>query len=72
MTETLTAGRKFSGSALRDLRVKAGFSQTLLGNKIGTSYQAVGLWETDRTVPKVRYLPRLADALGCKIDDLFE
>lgn len=64
--------RSFSGKAVRRYRETLNVSQVLLSRKLGVSDASVGVWETGYAVPRVDKLPRLADALGCKIDDLFE
>lgn len=55
-----------------ELRKARGMSQTALARALDISTQAVGAWEVGRNVPKTEMLPRLAQALGCTIDELFD
>lgn len=69
MTETI---RAFTGSGVRSRRETLGWSQTVLGQRVGVSDVAVRSWECGWAIPKANKLPTLAEALGCTIDDLFE
>lgn len=57
---------------IRALRTKTIMSQTELSEKIGVSQQAVANWESGKASPRADKLPKLAEVLGCKIEDLFE
>ena len=39
---------------------------------MGVSQQAVGKWERGESLPRAEQLPKLAELLHCKIDDLFD
>ena len=55
---------------LRQLRGEAGFSQRVLGEKLGVSQQTVAGWESGRTAPNRRYVARLVDVFGVTSDYL--
>lgn len=57
---------------LRSRRIAAGLTQGGLANLMGVSYQAVGKWERGESFPVAAQLPALANALHCRIDDLYE
>ena len=56
---------------IRDLRQSAQISQSQLAEQMGVVRTAVVNWETETTLPKARQLPRLAQVLGCSIDELY-
>ena len=56
---------------IRSYRLKKGFTQEQLANRLGVSPQAVSRWETSDTMPDTALLPDLAGALETSIDALF-
>ena len=46
-------------------------TQNALAKKIGVNQSAVAQWENGLTVPRASILPRIADALGVSIQDLY-
>jgi len=46
-------------------------TQEEFGNILGVSAQAVSKWEKELCYPDITFLPDLAAALGCGIDDFF-
>ncbi len=48
------------GERIADLRKKNGFSQEMLGEKLGVSRQAVSKWESDAALPEIDKLVELA------------
>ena len=52
-------------------RKKSGLSQDELANKLGVTFQAVSKWENAKAAPDIAFLPIMADAFDCSIDDLF-
>lgn len=60
------------GKKIKELRAKQNLTQGALALKLGCSQQAVGQWESGVASPRVEQLPRIAELLHCKIDDLFE
>lgn len=57
---------------IRSLRTKAGLSEGQLAASMGVATQIVKAWECETYLPHARELPRLAQVLGCNIDDLYE
>lgn len=51
-------------------RKKAGLSQDAVAKQLGVSSAAVCQWETGKTEPRAKLLPKIANAYGCTIDDL--
>lgn len=61
--------------SLKELRVKAGLSQSQLANEVGISVRTIQDYEQGRSDINGIGLARakkLADALGCKMEDLLE
>lgn len=56
---------------IKRLREAAGMTQAELANKIGVTQPIVASWETGVKSPRAAKLPKLAQILGCTIDDLF-
>jgi putative transcriptional regulator len=59
-------------TTLKQLRKKAGLTQTELAQAIGTSQGAVGHYETGIKAPKLGKLPAIVNALGVTVAELFE
>lgn len=57
---------------LRDLRRQAKKTQMEVAERAGVSQPTYSTWETGRFLPNSKFLPALAAALHCTIDDLFE
>lgn len=55
-----------------EVRKARGLSQTALARRLDIATQTVGAWETGRSMPQAALLPRIAAALDCAIDDLFD
>ena len=56
---------------IREYRLAADMTQAQLAERVGVQYQSVSKWETGVSMPDVMLLPKIADALGVTIDDLF-
>lgn len=56
---------------IEEKRKAAGIKQGDFAQKIGAKQTAVCNWETNRSDPPVKYLPKIAEVLGCSIDELF-
>lgn len=70
--KTKAAPGPFSPSKLRDLRDKKGLTRRALSDTTGITEGAIYGYESGQYPPGGDVLPKLAAALGCKIDDLFE
>lgn len=55
---------------IRACRKAAGMTQGELAEKIGVARNTLAMWETQRSNPRIGTLCKLADALGCTVDDL--
>jgi DNA-binding XRE family transcriptional regulator len=62
---------RFDAAALATRRATAGLSQAELGARVNATQQIVSYWERGVYTPSADYLPALADALGCPMEDLF-
>ena len=51
-------------------RERAGMTQTQLAERLGVTQGAVSQWEKSTTFPRMPMLIRLADVLGCTVDEL--
>lgn len=56
---------------IKECRERLGLTQQQLGAETGVAPFVVENWEREAYLPLSRQLPRLAQALGCSIDDLF-
>ena len=57
---------------IKQLRLKSGYTQDELANKIGVSAQAISKWENQVTTPDITLLPILSEVFGVTIDELFD
>lgn len=62
--------RRFDRLALRTLREAQDLTQPQLADKAGIPLDTYRDYEQGRSNPSVPRLMRLADALGCSLDDL--
>lgn len=60
-----------SGTTIKELREKQGFTQLELAEKIGVSDKAISKWETGKGLPDITMVEPLADALNISIIELF-
>jgi len=51
-------------------RKKAGLSQAQVAKELGVAPAAVSQWETGKTVPDSRRLPKIAELFNCSVDEL--
>jgi transcriptional regulator with XRE-family HTH domain len=58
------------GERVKDLRLAKDWSQTDLGYEVGVDPQTIRRIEKGRQDPSLSIIVALAQALGCKIDDL--
>lgn len=48
-----------------------GLTQQELADRIGVNRSALAMWEAEKSWPPSALLPRIAEALGVSIDDLY-
>ncbi|MBF0548536.1 MAG: helix-turn-helix transcriptional regulator [Candidatus Riflebacteria bacterium] len=70
MARPLTKPRAKQGERLLKLRLEAGLSQVELAELIGEPQQNVAYWERSEKPPRSDSLPRIAKALGVKVEDI--
>jgi transcriptional regulator with XRE-family HTH domain len=71
MPRKLTKPRPTQGARLAALRRDAGLSQIELARLVGEPQQNIALWEQSDRPPRSDVIPKLARALGVRIEDLF-
>jgi transcriptional regulator with XRE-family HTH domain len=57
---------------LKNLRRRKFLTQKELAAKVGVSYQTVQTWEAGTAQPRLRHIPKLADALGLEPGQLLD
>jgi transcriptional regulator with XRE-family HTH domain len=70
MPRTLSRARPEIGAHLVDLRKAAGLTQTDLGELVGVPQQTIAFWEQSSKPPRSEALPKLAKALGVRVEAL--
>ena len=58
--------------SIKKIRLSRGYTQKYVAYKTGVSQQAVVKWESGITAPTYPHLKRLAKALGCTVDELYD
>ena len=58
-------------SKLEKLRKDKGMTQATLAKSLGVDQSAVCLWEKGKTLPRADVAIRLANLLGCTLDDIY-
>ena len=56
---------------VREIRKSLGISQSELAQKVNVNQTAVSQWERGIVTPSLDNAKRLADVLGCTIDELY-
>lgn len=51
-------------------REKRGITQAELADRLCVTQGAISQWETGKSFPRAELLPKLADILGCTVDEL--
>lgn len=59
-------------SKIRRLRLKRGMTMKQLGERVGKSEACICLYETGGRTPPVKVAKKLAAALGCVWEELYE
>ena len=57
---------------IKSLREAENLTQAQLAGKLGVLSTTVSNWETGVALPKTTILPKLAEVLGCTIDELYK
>lgn len=57
---------------IKQLRESKKYNQNDLAEALGVDRSAVAKWESGEVLPRTDKLPKLAEVLGCSIDELFE
>lgn len=57
---------------IKNLREKAGYTQTELAKMMGLRQSTIAMWETGRTKPKVDNLIKLCKILNCSIEKILK
>ena len=65
-----TSPRPTNNSSLARLRIARGMTQSQLAAKIGCTQVDLSRWERGIHSPNSRWLPLIAAALNCSIDDI--
>lgn len=60
-----------SANNIKALREKKGLRVSDIAKALNISHVSVIQWERGDTMPRAALMPRLANILGCKIDDFF-
>lgn len=53
------------------MRRRAGYTVAQLAERLSVTRATIYFWEQGRCWPSSQELPRIAEILGCSIDDLF-
>ena len=56
--------------SLLDKRKEKGFTQDDLAVELGIDRSTVAKWETGKAYPRASLLPKIAEILGCTVDEL--
>lgn len=70
MTDYRSAPRTTNDSTIARLRIERGLTQAQLAKKVGCQSKDISRWETGVHKPGSAYLIKIADALGCTIDEI--
>lgn len=57
---------------IKQKRKQNGISQKELAQRLGVKQASVCLWESGKNLPRVGRLQKIAEILGCTVEDLFE
>jgi transcriptional regulator with XRE-family HTH domain len=60
------------GGIIAERRNRLGLSQSELAERVGINQESLSKMENGRISPKFERLQRFADALGCRVEDLFK
>ena len=55
---------------IKEARLKKSISQLELAEKLNVTQGAVSQWENETASPRTALLPKIAQVLGCTVDEL--
>ena len=55
---------------LAEIRKKKGLNQAVIAEACGVAQSAVAMWENGAATPRVDRLIKIAEILGCSVDEL--
>ena len=56
--------------SFKKARERSGITQVQIAAHFGIDQSTVSLWESEKTRPRAKLLPELAQMLGCTIDEI--
>ena len=59
------------GKNLKKIRLSKGLSQLNVAESVGVTKGTISLYESDGRTPTLFVAKKIADVLGCKLDDFF-
>ena len=57
---------------LEKLRTSKNITQDVIASRLGICRSTVAMWETGKSMPRAEMLPKLAECLGCTVDELLK
>lgn len=57
---------------LKEKRLKSGKTQIELSEALEVAQSTVAMWETGKAYPRAALLPKIAQVLGCTVDELLQ
>ena len=58
--------------SIANMRIRIHNTQLELARKIGVDRSTIAKWETGKSMPRAKMLPKLAECLGCTVDELLK
>lgn len=65
-----TDPRPTNSSPIARLRIERGLTQAQLAERIGCPQSSVSRWEQSGKAPGTKYLIKIAEVFGCRLDEL--
>lgn len=72
MTDFHKQPRITNDSPIASLRIQRGLTQSQLADMVGTHKNIISRWELGVATPNGKNLLNLAEALGCRMDELLK